>query len=578
MDWVGLYPQNMTFLCLLTMKRNLNLIAAAASLIFLGLSGESHALQNNHDSLVGSGLLSADKIRESKAPPLIVKSERKLISELKPLTMPKLKRLPIPRRQASDAFAQVDDISQKSPAEARLPDAGMPVGDERAQGAPPIIRSSRRSSQAERAVQQRAMPPIVKSASRPLTQADGVGLIPPAVQPNLTVPSVQPVAYYPQGSGTRTPLPSIEPSVAPLPVENSVPTYAGSGPQSVVVESPVTDGSPEYFSAGPAIGEQPVFDEGGCSTCAPFVSNEGACASCGTGMTDGVCPTCGPGAGYSNGPVIEDFGTFGLISAARCYCHAEALVFTRGDGDIVGQSIASLNEFDSGGGLRLTFGRKSDSINGRELGVFLLSDVEQDSRLVNSPFLTEDFQEQSKSSKLYSLEYNRVNFGWDVVKTFAGLKFIRFDDSYRILSLDSNPANDNFASLDAVNNLFGAHLGGELFYDIGYRWSGSVKGSWGVYANFSDFDSTNGRSTGSLFSRESNQGTISTAAELNFLAHYQIRTDIRFQVGYNLIFLGNVASVSDNLVQQFPTLNALEVTDSDDVLFHGLSFGLEFYR
>jgi hypothetical protein len=295
-------------------------------------------------------------------------------------------------------------------------------------------------------------------------------------------------------------------------------------------------------------------------------------------MTDGVCPTCGPGAGYSNGPVIEDFGTFGLISAARCYCHAEALVFTRGDGDIVGQSIASLNEFDSGGGLRLTFGRKSDSINGRELGVFLLSDVEQDSRLVNSPFLTEDFQEQSKSSKLYSLEYNRVNFGWDVVKTFAGLKFIRFDDSYRILSLDSNPANDNFASLDAVNNLFGAHLGGELFYDIGYRWSGSVKGSWGVYANFSDFDSTNGRSTGSLFSRESNQGTISTAAELNFLAHYQIRTDIRFQVGYNLIFLGNVASVSDNLVQQFPTLNALEVTDSDDVLFHGLSFGLEFYR
>ena len=83
---------------------------------------------------------------------------------------------------------------------------------------------------------------------------------------------------------------------------------------------------------------------------------------------------------------------------------------------------------------------------------------------------------------------------------------------------------------------------------------------------------------GPLLSTESTQGTVSTAAELNFLAHYQIRTDMRFQIGYNLIFVGNVASVADNLVQQVPTLNAVEVTDSDDVFFHGLSFGLEFYR
>jgi len=211
--------------------------------------------------------------------------------------------------------------------------------------------------------------------------------------------------------------------------------------------------------------------------------------------------------------------------------------------------------------------------------VFLLSGVEEDLTITNSPFLAEDFQQQSKESELYSFELNRTNFGWDVVKTFAGFKFIRFDDSYRILSTDSSfPPNNSFTSLDAVNSLFGAHLGGELFYDIGYRWSGSVKGSWGVYANFNDFDSTNGLGDGPLFSNESNQATISTAAELNFSAHYQIRTDLRFQIGYNLIFVGNVATVADNLVQQVPTLNAIDVTDSDDVLFHGLSLGLEFYR
>ena len=298
-------------------------------------------------------------------------------------------------------------------------------------------------------------------------------------------------------------------------------------------------------------------------------------------MTDGVCPTCGPGAGYANGPVIEDFGTFGLISAARCYFHAEALVFTRGDGDISSPSTAALNDFDFGGGLRLTFGRKTDSINGRELGIFALTGIEEDSSITNSPAfgVFEDTQNQSKESDLYSVEFNQVNYGWDVVKTFAGLKFIRFDDSYRIdRSSTTIPNADNFTSLDATNNLFGAHLGGELFYDIGYRWSGSIKGKYGVFVNIYDFDSANRvTESGPVFENESSDVTIATSAELSFLAHYQIRTDMRFQVGYNLIFVGNVAGVAEN-VEIGPTLNGPDVSDGDDVFFHGLSFGLEFYR
>jgi len=138
MDWVGLYPQNMTFLCLQAMKRNLNLIATAASLLLLGLSGESHAFQSYQDSLVGSGLLS-NKSVEAQARPLIVKSERKLLSELKPLTMPKPKQLSSSRRPKSGTTAQTDNASTAvSPSVARLPDAGMPAGYERGPGVPPI--------------------------------------------------------------------------------------------------------------------------------------------------------------------------------------------------------------------------------------------------------------------------------------------------------------------------------------------------------------------------------------------------------------------------------------------------------
>ena len=588
-----MYPQNMTFLCLLIMKRNLNLIAITAALFLIGVPEESYAFQNYQAALVGSGLLSGDKTGEAEAP-LIVKSERKLLSELKPLTMPKLKQFPtLP--PAPEATVQVDPSPKRSPLVdqpgARLPDAGMPANYR----VPPVIKaSSRRLGQ--------ATPPFIKAGARRLNQANGVATIPPVVQPNPSVPPGQAVAYYPQGSSTRSPLPPIESSAVPLPLplDTNGPTFSqGSGsrtfpessPQSGVVQSPNRGASPEFFSAGPSIAEQPVFDDGGSGTRSggSGTRSEGSgTRSEGSGTYSEGSGTYsegsgtyseGPDAGFPTGPAIEDFGTFGLVSASRCYLHAEALVFTRADGDITGPTIGSLNDFDFGGGLRLLFGRKSDSIAGSELGVFLLSGVEEDLTITNSPFLAEDFQQQSKESELYSFELNRTNFGWDVVKTFAGFKFIRFDDSYRILSTDASfPPNNSFTSLDAVNNLFGAHLGGELFYDIGYRWSGSVKGSWGVYANFNDFDSTNGLGDGPLFSNESNQATISTAAELNFSAHYQIRTDLRFQIGYNVIFVGNVATVADNLVQQVPTLNAIDVTDSDDVLFHGLSLGLEFYR
>ena len=570
------------------MKRNLNLIATAASLILLGLSGESYALQDYQDSLVGSGLLSTDNIVEAKAAPVIVKSQRKLISELKPLTMPKLKQLPIPGRPAFETTVQEEVASYGSPSESRLPDAGIPANDGDNSRVPPIIRStSRQISQAEDVgiippvvqasdvrAQYQSQPPIIQPGSRRLTQAEGVGIIPPVVQQDDASQSVQAVAYspqgsssrVPQGSATRAPLPQGSATRAPLPQGSAtrapVPTPAGSSSrssnvQSVVEQPSATDGSPTYFSAGPAIAEQPVLDDRGS----------------------------GPEVDYSNGPVIEDFGTFGLVSAARSYVHAEALVFTRGDGDISSPNIAALNDFGFGGGLRLTFGRKSESINGTELSILALTDIDEEASITSSPEfgVFEDTQDQSKESDLYSVEYNRVSYGWDVVKTFVGVRYIRFDDSYQLDQVSSTSAFDNFTSLDATNNLFGAHVGGELFYDIGYRWSGSIRGKYGVFLNIYDFDSTNGPSPNGpfsdspTFSNESNDVTVATAAELNFLAHYQIRTNLRFQAGYNLIFVGNVAGVAEN-VGIGPSLNGPDVSDGDDVFFHGLSFGLEFYR
>ena len=246
------------------MKRNLNLIATAASLILLGLSGESHAFQNYQDPLVGSGLLSEDKIGKANIAPVIVKGDRKLISELKPLTMPKLKQFPNPAQLAADPSGAVgagsrllnqpQDSTRRS---GRLPDAGYGSNS----GIPPIIKStSRRLSQATTA---NYAAPVIQGGQSEFASQDVLAL--PSIVTPATAAPVRPAAYSQgsstrsvPGSSTRTPVPGSS-TRAPLPpIESSgVPFSAGAPDVGVpsVLQQPfaASQQTPEYFSAGPAL-------------------------------------------------------------------------------------------------------------------------------------------------------------------------------------------------------------------------------------------------------------------------------------------------------------------------------------
>ena len=347
------------------------------------------------------------------------------------------------------------------------------------------------------------------------------------------------------------------------------------------------------------------------------------CATCGNGLVDGACSNCGPAAGYSDGPVIRDYGTFGSVSAANRYLYIDGLGMTRADGDIENSNFGTLNDFDFTSGVRATFGRRDDSIFGRELGFFALPGVEQEiSRndpLIQTPFLADQgarltvftvpvtgasadaftgatSQTQRKESDLYAVEFNRVNWGWDLIKTFSGFRYISFQDSYNVQSTGTRAQVDAFGNvitnatgntqfdevngdftLDASNTLVGFQVGGELFYDVGYRWSASGFGKFGLFANFNDYD-TNFTNGDFNVSSESDNVTVSSAAELGILAHYQIRTNLRFRAGYNAFFIGNVATTADNIGNSSGLFTGAEANDSDDVFFHGFNFGLEFYR
>lgn len=395
----------------------------------------------------------------------------------------------------------------------------------------------------------------------------------------------------PQGSGSR--------SLAPQ----------GSGTRSVLDQTGQT-GLPEISQPADTAAGPSYFDQNAAAFGGPV---DGGCATCGNGLVDGACSTCGPGAAYADGPVIRDYGTFGSVSAASRYLYVDALVYTRADGDIANSNFGALNDFDFTGGIRATFGVRDDSIFGREISFFGLPGVEQEvsqtdalGRIdlnlnpvtgpefngistINDAFFNATAQTQRKESDLYSIEINRVNWGWDLIKTFSGIRYLRFDDSYSVTSVGSRPGidpatgatalndvNGDF-TLDASNTLLGAQIGGELFYDVGYRWSASGYGKFGLFANFNDFDFNYNNDDFNVAS-ETDSVTLSTVAELGILAHYQIRTNLRFRAGYGATFIGNVATAADNIGQSAGLFTGFEATDSDDVLFHGFNFGLEFYR
>ena len=549
------------------MNKKLNTIALATSLASLGFCSLTFGWQTDANSLVGTGVASNSQLSAGVLLPPIISGEEAVTKpndNLPPIITGTLLR---------QATAEGPGVRQTQ----AIQSAGVPIRelDTFAQGAGlKPLNSIISPSDAPRA----------PNAYRP----------PAPPQPKTSVPTAR-VAKAAQGSGTRSAVTSQGSG------SRALPSSPGSGSRSVLdsgTPQPVADGT--YNPAG-VDGEfnQNNFDQGNPNAGANTDPNYGNCATCGNPLVDGACSTCGPGAGHSDGPIIRDYGTFGSVSAANRYLYADALIMTRDDGDIANSNFGTLNDFDFEAGLRVTYGTRDDSIFGREISFFALPGVEEEISRTDGPgrlsvntvptsfagpappaFFNATEQTQTKESDLYSIELNRVNWGWDLIKTFAGFKFVKFDDSYNVTSSGFTPLGDPTSgdfTLDANNTLLGGQIGGELFYDVGYRWSASGFGKFGLFANFNDFD-TNFNVDDVNFSDENDDVTLSTVIELGVLAHYQIRTNLRFRAGYNAFFISNVASVSDNIGQSAGLFVGAETTDSDDVFFHGFNFGLEFYR
>ena len=610
----------------------LQMMTLLATVATTGFLTQAFAQEGLGSGAIGSGIIRAIESPNNQAMAVSAKTQLPPILQgkvsIEPSAMP-----PIVRGVEKSGRAKMPTLPSLRMPSLKMPSAQLPA-TQTAASMPPIVSSK---SMEEK---QTSMAPIastvqskIESAVKPI----GTGMLAPmkafakneveledidnVQQTQYSAPAARLARSFaptrlttPQGSSSRnigggiipgmsaSPAPpiisgTISPSVEPYqmpqaPVINSGSEYIG-GPAAPVMSYPeysapltTAPATPTYFDSPPVstVAEFPVAS--GCNDCGP-VSSMGGVSN---------CETCGPNGCYDSGQVNTSSGTFGSVSSARRYFHAEAMYMTREDGDVTLSNFGGLGDFSFELGWRFTVGQRSDAVRGTEVSYFGAQPFSESRSQTDSfgrlnalfftgggftgvettTFFNATEQTQFKDTVLHSIEFNRVRWGWDVLKTFVGWRYFHMEDDYVLTS--TNTAGTGTYRLDTANNAIGPQVGAELFYDIGYRWSFSVLGKYGLHVNFNQADTFLNNAGLDFIDTDSESVTLSSSAELGLLAHYQIRPNTRFRAGYTALFLGNMATVSDNFTPGLSPLAGFDGRDADDTFFHGFSFGLEIFR
>ena len=396
-------------------------------------------------------------------------------------------------------------------------------------------------------------------------------------------------------------LPEALPIAQPAPQPIAAKPYVTS-PVNNQTTAPVTNRSakssstPTYFNtlpgARPAI-TSAVEDCLGCSG-----SGCPECGVMGAATADYAgCQSCGSGGCFDSGTVASRFGNSGSMSSARKYFTFDAIYLNRYDGTIAISNFGGLNNFeDDLFGARVTIGRRQDAANGDELSYFGSANMSESAfhtdpsgrisigfpstgafAIETTAFRNAVEQSQNKSTMFQSIEYNRNDWGWDVVRTFLGLRYIYIQDEYQISSQNLAGETGDF-ELSTQNNLLGGHLGYELFYDVGNRVSWSTIGKFGVYANPNRVKTKLNNAGAQFLDLKDTNTAFSGTIELGLNGHFKLGKQSRVRFGYNAFWLGEVASVADNIPVAINPTTGSDTSDSDDMFFHGLSLGVEIFR
>lgn len=320
-------------------------------------------------------------------------------------------------------------------------------------------------------------------------------------------------------------------------------------------------------------------------------------------------PNAGSTPSPTHGPSYSMPGDFHSNCFAGCdpgyYFGAETLFMRRqGNRQTTITPKFALDEFDFELGSRFTLGYMTDCIEGYEVTFSGLLEWDMAGQRATDPTITPntllsagpdigpgfldvftnaEFQRQSYDASYNSLEFNRTDTGWDVVRLLYGLRYIRYDEDFRYSVLDPDgPINGATAGglrSDVDNNMVGGQVGIDMAYPLSERCWSLTRARGGVFANFVDSHyqiATNAGGGTNVVNNQDETTDLSGMIEIGTSFRYRLGRSLALTGGYELWYLVNVASAPDQLSRVVRRTNGVNVAVGDDVFMHGLTFGVDF--
>jgi hypothetical protein len=273
-----------------------------------------------------------------------------------------------------------------------------------------------------------------------------------------------------------------------------------------------------------------------------------------------------------------------------CYASASAVLLLRATGEIRSLSASSGELSQDGDQVagRFTIGRIGDCLRGWEASyVGPLRWTHRNDGVgpslfpgfaaigVNiSNFLNAQQQHEVYRSELHSLEVNKKWWGWDVISTSVGLRYFNLDEGYRFDSVDLIEGSTGTLSVSTHNHLIGPQIGMNLYYPLG-RWTTSLRGKAGMYANFVDGDISLANGGAIQFANDNTHVQFGVSAELGYFLSYRLTQHLRVTGGYEMWYVWGLATATGQTLSPLTPDTGSGIHSEEDVLIHGASLGVE---
>jgi hypothetical protein len=333
------------------------------------------------------------------------------------------------------------------------------------------------------------------------------------------------------------------------------------------------------FSGGTAGAESPASQPGVCDvSCGAAADPWGECsATCGETLADG-CTTGGCGC-------CPPRWTFSADSLLLWRSSPDDQVLYRTDflqGGDVALNAADL-DFDMAAGPRLTAMHHGNCWD-VEFSYFQVDGFDAHTELAGNVFMVTDVEGAfftvvdpvvDYSSRLYSgeLNFRRRCSPW--LSILGGYRMVELNERYSTVGTGANTPVDVLFTNQTFNHLYGFQVGADaVLLDRGrLRIDGLAK--WGLYYNDASQSSRRadvGFLDESLAAEESHTSYL---GEIAVTGVWQVTRRLALRAGYELLWLGGVATATDQIdFTSFGTEEAA-VDTSGDVFYHGATVGME---